>query len=580
MRDAQYSFYIDGNLVNNPIDWQEIQVLSTFDNDSVQNNVSTSEIVFPLSAAKQIKQWVVDGTGNGVGIFEGIPFQIVVSNGSNSTLVGDYILDFETYRETEDRKVAISFRFKDGLNQLSDRLEAITFGWLESEGKITNADYVEIKYVVQKKNEVLEIITLAFITAFLAKTLADSIQETADAIAQISSKSATGLFGPVGALIYSIAVALILAAKAVAILIALTKLFGQLFQAFQPIARKAKTMRLSTMLEKVGEYLGYTIETNIPLENYVYLPSNTSGDVLNQSGFVIIPKGVQKGIPNSGDYGYSLLEFMELLKKLFNAKFAVVGTTLQFRNIDDPYWVEQSGFTLRPDTFIAEKSYNNNDLKANKLISFRTDVTDEWTITEFKGTNYEIVTRPITVKDQKNVLIRGLERIDIPLALGSRKDGTSPFEAVLKAIAASADSISKVFGGNSNYVKAIEANNKVLRVSNNNYTVPKLLYYTTSLPENHRELLSAKRLYEDYYATSSFTINYRGQKSIYTGVRIPFGYEDWLLVSNNSYIRDFEGREAKITNLQWSVGSDYAVVDFWVREPYTFNLMEDYIEAE
>jgi len=576
MKNAKYSFFLGGQLVNNPLDWQEIQILSTFDNDSIQNNVSTSEIKFPLAAARQIKQWVADGLTTGVGIFEGIPFDIIVSNGSDSTTAGNYILDFDTYQETEDRKVSISFRYRDGLNQIADRLEAITFGWLESEGKINSGDYIQINYVEQEKTDLIKLITTQFMILLMAKALADSVEETANAISNIATK------GPIGAVIYSIAIALILAAKTTVLLLAFSSMFVNFINGLTPLPRRRRAMTYRRMAEIMCEYLGYTLETNLPLENYVYLPSNRLLDPTNTNGFAIFSGGPRTGIPQSGDYGYALSEFADLIKKLFNAKFAVIGNTLHFRNISDDFWVKQATYQMPSNTFIDVTELNNRELKANKLYKFSTDVTDTWTITDFKGTNFEVITRPATVFVQKNVLLKGLETINFNVCLGSLKTKLTVFDRLLLSIAKTMDAFSKVFGGNSNYYdKVSQSINNVLRVSDANYSLPKVLYIQNGqVPVNYRDLVSAKKIYQDYYSKESFGGEFKGQKKIYRDIKVPFGYEEWIQVSQNSYLKDYQGKEAKITELKWSVGSDYALISFWVKEPYTFNLIEDYIEAE
>jgi hypothetical protein len=581
MRNAIYNFYLAGQEVNNPTDWQEIQILSTSDNDGIQNSVSASEITFPLEAARQIRQWVIDGTGNGVGIFEGIPFDITVSNGAEVSLIGNYILDFDTYTETEDRKVNVSFRLKDGLNQLADRLEAITFGWLESKGSVTAADYVTVDYLLVPKNSATEIVSLNIITAIMAKATIDSIYNLGVSLGIFSGIAVAGIGGPVGAGIFKIAQIIVQVAQVAATLLAFAKMFVTFVNAFLPLPRKAKAMTYRRMLEIVAEYLGYELETNLPLENYVYLPSNTQSDTYGKNGLIQLGKGTQKGIPQSNDYGYALSEFMDLLKTLFNGKFAVIDGTLHFRNTNDSFWITTASYSLPEDLFIEATRYNTQDLKANKLFKFRTDTADEYTVSEFTGTNYEVITSPIRVSERKNVLLKGLEQIDFKVALGNLKYGTTPFESLLLTTAKIADAFSKLFGGNSNlYQQVLSSVSTRLKVSNNNYTVAKILYYVNgAIPNNHRDFLSAKALYNEYYVSDSFTLDFYGQKSLYTDVRIPFNYEGFLKVSANSYIKDFQGRVAKITSLKWSVGEDFAVIDFWVRQPYTFNLQETFIEA-
>ena len=63
---------------------------------------------------------------------------------------------------------------------------------------------------------------------------------------------------------------------------------------------------------------------------------------------------------------------------------------------------------------------------------------------------------------------------------------------------------------------------------------------------------------------------------VYRNVDIPFGFEDYKQLLENSYFL-FKGKPAKIIKFTWNFGRDTATVDFWVREPYTFNLEETYL---
>ena len=577
MRNPKYSFYLNGELISNPIDWQEIQVLATFDTDAVQANVSTSEITFALDASKKIREWVEKGQ---FGIFEGIPLDIIVTNGTQSTTVGNYIIDFNTYRVLEDGKVVVSFSFADGLNQIAERLEATTFGWLENEGFVTESDYVNLPYVVKKENTIIEIISISILTTFMAKALADSIKTVGERLASIAGISAAGIFGVVGAAIYALASIIVAIAYTAAILVAFSNLFIQYIEAYVSIPRTHKVMNYQRMFEIIGKYLGYPVFTNLPLNDYYYLPSNTSADIYNSSGFLSITKGTQKGIPATNDYGYTLSEFMDLIKKLFNGKYAIVDNTLVFLNVDDSYWLRLSSFKLREDTYVPYFQYNTDELKANRLFSFRTDTTDSYTITEYKGTAYQVVTTPIILKNEKHNLLKGLDRIEFPVALGTTKNELSTFDEILLTLAFLIDGFTGIFGGGTNFASKIRATVDVLKVSNNNYSVAKIIYMKNGkIPKNHRNFISAKFLYNNYYLNTSFVQNnFRGQKIKYENIKIPFSYEDWIKVAQNSYIIDFKGNEGKITQLKWSVGGDYAEIDFWVREPYTKNLQETYIE--
>jgi hypothetical protein len=121
----------------------------------------------------------------------------------------------------------------------------------------------------------------------------------------------------------------------------------------------------------------------------------------------------------------------------------------------------------------------------------------------------------------------------------------------------------------------------VLKQTQNWHSIPKLLYLKGGkLPINQRDLWSAKHLYDSFLNYNSFVANnWQGQKAVYNNVEIPFGIEDYKQLTVNPYFL-FEGAVAKITNFTWTTGRDKATISFWVRERYTTNLKETFINPE
>jgi len=367
-------------------------------------------------------------------------------------------------------------------------------------------------------------------------------------------------------------------------LVAVVKMTTAIVNAFIPAIRNHKAIRLKKLIQAAAIYAGYELETDIALlENIVYLPSNPNVDKPNAAGFVGIQGSIKKGIPNSSDYGYSIIELLQLAKSLFNAKFAVSsGNKLQFRSKNSSYWLKTSSYVL-PDVLTDSVKYNTEELAANRLIAFETDLRDIWTIENFQGTNYEVITDAVTVFNAKAKQLKGLSEVRIQTCLGNRKDNLTALESLLKGFASVADAVASLFGGNSNLAAQVQSRVNVLKVSDNNTSKPKLLYVNASglIPANHREFLSAKALYNQFWIEESFVSdNWHGQKLKHEQVRIPFGMNDYLQLVENSYISTIEGGQGKIEKISWRIGSDYAVVDYWIRQPYTFNLAETFIEPQ
>lgn len=266
---------------------------------------------------------------------------------------------------------------------------------------------------------------------------------------------------------------------------------------------------------------------------------------------------------------------------MFNAELAVLNGVVHFRSLNDIWWVKQSTYIM-PDVLRPIKKYNSDELIESRLINFQTDITDEWTVENFEGTNYEITTLPITVLNPKAVAITGFERTEFRVALSERKDKLNALENSLLVLAGYADQLISALFGASSFANNIQTKVGVLKISQNNYAISKVLKIVNGkIPANHKDFLSAKYLWETYINENSFVDNdFGGQKTVYEGARIPFGLEDFIKLINNSYFTTQDGKAGKFTKLEWNIDGDFAVASFYIKEIHSKNLKEQFLEVE
>lgn len=579
------SIILNGKSVSIPKGFFDVGVKASF-GENIQANLTTEEFTFVLDAYETIKEWVVNGRNGGVGIFEGIPLSITNSNGVDNVSVFKGIIDLQANTIFQDNigQVKARLRQDNGLNQLSDLLEPLDYGYLKSLGVITTGDYVGVDYVVAKTDTRIEA-GVTFITVYLlSKQLADTIKELATTPATIASITASGVTGAVGALIYSVAIAIIQVAYAATLLVLIINFGEDLFEMLLQPKRTHKAILLKTLIEKACNYLGYDLQTTIEdLDNVVYLPSNNNVDEFGDKNILKIPGVITEGVPNVGDTGYTCTELFQIAREVFNARFAIQGTTIQFHSINSDYWISQSGWEktgVKKDVAGSAYRYNTDELKSSILIQFATDVTDEYTIKNYRGTAYQVLTDAKAVGNVQNKTIKNAEQVLIPLALGNRKDELTPFEKLLLPLASLFDKVADVFGKSPGLAKKVTTKIGVLKVSNNNHAVPKLLWLEGNrLPSNQRDVFSAKTLWDKYHSEKSFVQNNGSRQRAYIeNETIPFGLSDFVTLLDNSYFRDEYGRVGKITELQWNFSKDYAIINYWIEEVYTNNLKETFIE--
>ena len=573
--NSNQKYLLDGNEYNAPLEWEDAIVIADYENDSIQPSISTESFTFCLQAREFILEWIRSGK-----IYEGLPFELDLFNINQDRINFKSVIDFTAgYRDLpNDGKLEASLIKNDGIDNFFNQIGTITYGYLESINVINDSDYLNVDYVVEKPFNLFEILTTSIIVYLMIKEVAESIKRIADQVANIISKSVMGPFGIAGSTTYAIAVAILNIVYTVALVIAIVDLTNTLISSLIVPKRQHKAINIKRALEIVCNYYGYGFITSVDeFSNAAYIPSNQEVDTKDKFGFIKIPKGTQKGIPNASDIGYNCQEMFDIAKKSCDGRFAIIDNEVHLRPKDDPYWIKNSSFELT-DVLIQQKTFNMDELESTKLLKFQVDLNDEYTIDNYRGTSIEIKTDLISIGTQQNNMLKGFLEVDFGVALGSRKNELTPFEKLLKATGKIVDDTTKVLGKGTSFASKIKNRVGVLKQSSNWHSIPKLVYLNgNTLPVNHRELFSAPVLYNKYYQAESFvTENFKGQKAIYKDVVIPFGFDSYKKLTNNSYFK-YLGDEAKIINFEWTMGEDSATIDFWVREVFTRNLKETQI---
>ena len=584
-----FNFFINGQLVNPPKEWLDVNILATFENGSPEANITSTDLTFVNAEAVLIRNWISAGLTGNVGIFEGIPFRIQLLNSTNTFDTFDGYLDLSD-EFIEETPVQVKCKIKKiaGVVSFSERIEGLTYNYLESIGVFVAGDFVNCRYVIQKEFEFLEFAMLSLSTFMLTRELADIIRAISKDFAIISGLTATSLTGAVGALIYAIAVAIINLIYAALLIIYIIRLIKELVSYLFNPTRIHKGTTLRTLLSKACQHLGFGFQSSLSDLDVVYLPTKSKPGNLDLSQFnsplAQLIGTIGRGLPNSGDFGYTVAEMFQIVHKCFDAKTTIrtingVETVFVEPVNNFAFWIPTSGFTL-VDVLDEQKQYNTDELKANRLIAFSLDLNDFWTLSNFRGNSYEITTDAILVNNVKLKTIKGFEEIRIPCALPTRKDGLTDFETALNVLCQIADSVVNFFGGNSQLSAYITNRVGAMKISSDVIQVPKLIKYSNgSIPSNHRDIWSAKYLENTYHNRKSFVRNnYGNQYRVFNERKIPFGFSGFLSLLNYGSCITSNGSTAEIKQINWTISSDTAIIDYKVKQIYTKNLNETFRE--
>ena len=554
-------FQIEGHDAFAPKEWQDLRERYEFGTISNQPLIDSERFTFVGDAARIIFEHYNNGY-----ILRGIPVSLISTQRDQSVdLFKDYIIDLtdnpefiepDFNGEFSPKEVIVSIKKANGIGTLINDLEGVTWGFLDAQGKVNSNDYVTVKTAVMKLYNALDlalaIIALYVIEQQLEQLIAQTQQDAADAAARL-----TGLdpAAKVGAIIYIALLVLLRAAVAILLLASLITAVVNIIALLVPPIVKNKAMTWRRGYEIIFDYLGYKFVSDLEeLDIEVILPSkprNLTGNILID----LIPTfpANHVGYPNANDIGYLAIDYVGLGIKRFNARFDVEGDTVVMRWENDQSLLRTSTFRPAVNVSVESKNPNIGDIPQTRILSFLSDNNDDYTTINYQGTKYEVKNL------SKYQSFKGLERIDLGLALGNAKTELNNVEKFIVKFASIADKLAGLLGVNPNLASTIKRDRvNILKVSSNNYSVPKLIPLVNGgMNANNRNITSARAIENKYYINRSI-VRGTGQKHVIPNYVTTFNIKNREEILNNGRFVDDKGNIVTIKNLEYQYSSDRA----------------------
>jgi hypothetical protein len=566
-----------------PKELEALEIIAQYVNNSVQPDLTATEITLINEGAVAVNNYI-DGSLNGTtrGIFEGLPYEILLLSENPPYNAFKGYLDLLTIKRQCDQ-VKVKLVSAAGLNKFSERCQATTFGYLYDQGLITQTDFTSVPYVINYIPDGVQLIMTSISLFLIAKETYETVPKIPEYIADLILAAiptvGVGATIDVGNIIICAVKLILLIVYTVLLILAIIDLIEALLSEIYSIKRWHKGCKIGTLLEKACESLGYnfssTIFTGNYFQNLVFIPYKTAKGKLGKND-------VDEGVPNSSAYGYTVYEIFQLAMDMFNAKILIKGDTVYLESLQNTaFWNLNSSYVL-PDIEVLEKKYNTDELNPNYVVKFQYDTQDMNTIDNFLGTNYERITKPVSINEKANLNFGGLTEITMQVALATRKDETSTLEDILSGLATVVDAIIGLFGGNSDFVNGFLDRIGSMSLSNHFGWLPKVVVIESDKVSIwNKAYLSAKHLYENYHSINSFVANdFGGQYEVYEDIIIPFCLHDFLQTIESSYFTTSTGLLGKFDKITWNFTQMYAKVTCRIQKPYTKNLTEIFIEPE
>lgn len=573
-----------------PREWAGTEILATFDGDSVQANITTSEFSFVNDAKNAIDLWMASTPT------EGIPLEVSVSNETTTYGAFSGYLDFRTLQYLSDIEATCGIKQDNGIASLDTRLRGITMELLQQKGAYLTSDFCHIPYIVENRKTLLEKVYLLAQAYSIVKTGVDEVHKIINIASDITSA------GIVQALV-NLTVTLV---NLVLLINRLVDLLQEIQDSFFPPIRYHKGISLYTAILRAVSYCGYSLQMDSTLatimQKYKLCPSKSDEiGALNTSS-------TASGILKPQDFGYVASDLFALANRAFFTKVAIQGNTVILRTWNDPFWIQSSSYTM-PNVKVEQAFINNgswspnyNELDSSRILEYTRDESDLWTLTNVNDQISVTTVSPVVVNNQSRVLLTGSEQINIPYALCVRKDvvdelldeflGTaSGLDQIKNTIEIEFNSVAGILGtafpALGNFIDTVMNRTGCLKVENHFFSLPKVVYLETNnrIPENYADIIGAIALSNNYHSYKSFVPGVRNPlnpadtnaKYVYTGVTIPFGINDFNTLINNSYFTTVNGQVGKFTSIKWLPDKDKAECDFWIQTNWAVNLQENTI---
>jgi hypothetical protein len=626
--------YIDGIKINDPINHAQLTIDLNYNDDSITELVSVnqweigvSDNRFSNDGYRLLNDYIQKGLSGGNGVTEGINYQIYIDNekGTSYNIFNGY-LDLWRAKIEPDKITATSTEQGklDWLNQVAD---SVTFEYLFSIGEITTADFIAIPYIINRRDNGLEIALTSLSLFYLIQSIKKIIQDIILTIADFNVIYVSSIVRVILQLIQLVTYA-----------IAAISLAVQIFQQLLPPVKFHYGMYVSDLLRIGLNHFGLKFSSSIleqgEFKDLFILPEKYN-IITNVGKFAGVTGILQTdNFDKKGFFNGTVGQLLRQTKDLFRAKILIDSGTL---------YLENQAFRLPKPIYKLPKveqaktngySFNSEDFSSNLLLTFITDRDDRNTVQDYLGTSVQVITTPKVIGERGRVITRNYKEINFGFALGKPKTELSFIEklaedfnkgmiAVITGIEAVISTIEKIMAAivkaSNKIIKALKVvginikikfmpssvpkgistalNNLKIKLDASRIgmlmmecdyvMIPKLLLVPRKNTAKQRIIqvgnLSARYLHDNFYIYDSFVPNadnIHNQYILKSVSKIDFTFEDYEKARLSNHITDDQGNEARLISLKWNPIEGYADIEYKVNQIYTLNLQQSIIEPD
>ena len=547
----------------------EIGITSDFTSDPDVMNLSVENVILPREAFDIVKQHVLTQ-----GVFEGIPYRIEMEGG----IILNYYVDLvDSNTKFRDHDCEVVLKKRKGKDQFFENALGTSFELMLQKG--VNFQFVNVPYVIVPPNLWEQALSLSIALYVMGKEAIDAGQAVVESIAEIIQASTpsvgAGVVVDTGDVIVMVIKLIARLAYFALTLYLVIDLATQLFNLIFPPIRYHLACKFKELCVKSCAFLGYTFQSSLldSEPQWTHLPVPLVRD--RQSIFELEPafwnNAFTKGVPSSSDTTPTFGLFLEALETMFNAQVKVNNGVVRLERRD--WWMNQALNQIIPalalqDTRSDQWRYNTEDVWKRYYIHYQTDFADVHTLDGkmYDIHNAEFSTEPTSVVNADLITIKGLQDVNIPFALGARKNKLNWFEELASLLAGTIDTVTGLFGGGTNYQATIGDRKNVLMVSQQFYAVSKVLWTENGKqPISYMNAVGAIGLWNRFHYINKIQEN---DWIIKEDVRLQMSSADFVSLQDNNFA-EINGVLCEILNVEWIDEKSFAKISYKERNNYS-----------
>ena len=583
---AKITHIMNGTNFGVPRNWEDIEITVDWLLKKESGTINVSDLEFVEEANKYLQQRILDGLNGGVGIFEGVPYQIKVGEPDDPVFIFDGYLDLtDEATVIGGEEISLSLKKKKGDDWLADVADGFSFAYLYEQGVITNGDFVKVPYVINYIPDGMQIILLSMSIYMMTKELIENVQRLAETIADVTDAAIPVLGVSVGlgagvVTAWDIGNFILVVIKAVArivyiiaIVVAIINLIEEVFEQLLPKKREHLGMTFRRMFEKSCQHLGMTFESDIEELEWVHIPRKTKkGGSSGETGF-----------PSNSEPIYTFGDYVRTMKQMFNADYRLLNNVFIFKRKDkfefpSPY--QMPNFFNDQERILDRFKFNTDEMVSNYNIYWALDVQDQNTLDDSSGRVFQAITSPVAKINSDFVAIKNIAEIVLPFSLGREKRSLTNVEEIAKVLAGIVDGLTGVFGGGTNFKSRIKNRIGSLLLSSHFTTFGKVVKMSGSkLANNQRTELDSRILWDRFHFINTFA-EYQGvhnQWFRYENQVVPMTFQEFATLLDNNKATDNEGNEYLIEKVVYIPERTKATIDYRVKRKYTNNLKIEFL---